>query len=132
MDIDKRKLRFFRSTAHLRSWFEKNHAKGDELWIGFYKKGSGKGGVTYPQAVDAALCFGWIDGIRKAVDEVSYANRFTPRRARSSWSKVNIEKVKALIDAGRMMPAGLAEYEKRTAAAGRRIGSLSLSPKKAQ
>ena len=114
MDIDRSKLHFFRSTAALRVWFEKNYSESDEIWIGFYKKDSGKSGISYAEALDEALCFGWIDGIRKSLDDVSYVNRFTPRRRRSVWSNVNIAKVKALIDAGRMMPPGLAEYEKRT------------------
>ena len=114
MEVDKTKLHFFRSTAALRTWFEKNGSKSDEIWVGFYKKDSGKSGITYAEALDEALCFGWIDGIRKSLDDVSYVNRFTPRRARSVWSRVNIAKVKALIDAGRMTRAGLAEYEKRS------------------
>lgn len=114
MEVDKTKLHFFRSASALRVWFEKNYSKSDEIWIGFYKKDSGKSGITYAEALDEALCFGWIDGIRKSLDDVSYVNRFTPRRARSVWSRVNIAKVKALIEAGRMTPAGLAEYEKRS------------------
>lgn len=114
MEVDRTKLHFFRSPAALRAWLEKNYSKSDEIWIGFYKKDSGKSGITYAEALDEALCFGWIDGIRKTLDDVSYVNRFTPRRARSVWSRVNIAKVKALIEAGRMTPAGLAEYEKRS------------------
>lgn len=113
MEVNRKNLRYFRSAKELRAWLEKNHAKGDELWVGFYKKNSGKSGVTYQEAIDEALCFGWIDGIRKSLDEDSYANRFTPRRPRSPWSRVNIGKVQALIAAGRMTPAGLAEYAKR-------------------
>ena len=114
MEVDRSKLHFFRDAAALRAWFGKNASKSDEIWIGFYKKSSGKSGISYAEALDEALCFGWIDGIRKSLDDVSYVNRFTPRRQRSVWSRVNIEKVQALITAGRMTPAGLAEYEKRS------------------
>ena len=114
MEIDRSKLRFFRSTAEFRKWLTSNHTKADELWLGFYKKGSGRESLSYPEAVDEALCFGWIDGIRKSLDDVSYVNRFTPRRARSVWSSVNIGRVEKLIEEGRMTSAGLAEYEKRT------------------
>jgi uncharacterized protein YdeI (YjbR/CyaY-like superfamily) len=105
---------FFDSPAKLRSWLHENHDRSDELWIGFYKKGSGKPSVTYPEAVDEALCFGWIDGIRKAVDDVSYTNRFTPRKPRSNWSAVNIKRVNELMALGRMQPPGLEAFNKRT------------------
>ena len=98
----------------MRKWLAANHDKADELWVGFYRKDSGRKGVTYSDSIDEALCFGWIDGIRKSVDDVSYTNRFTPRRARSVWSKVNIERVKSLIEQGRMTSRGLAEYEKKS------------------
>ena len=115
MDVKPSQLRSFRSAAELRQWFVANHGKADEIWIRFYKKNSGERSVTYSESIDEALCVGWIDGIRKSIDEVSYTNRFTPRRARSAWSNVNIERVKKLIADGRMLPAGLAEYEKRSA-----------------
>ena len=105
---------FFKSPAHLRKWFEKNHDTQDELWIGFYKKDSGKVAVTYKEALDLALCFGWIDGIRKSVDGESYTNRFTPRRSTSIWSNVNIKRVNELIEMGLMHAAGMAAFERRT------------------
>jgi uncharacterized protein YdeI (YjbR/CyaY-like superfamily) len=104
---------FFESAAELRQWFEQNHDQAGEAWIGFYNKRSGKTGVTYPEAVDEALCFGWIDGIRKKHNEDSYVNRFTPRRKGSNWSAVNIKRVEELTQAGRMHPAGLAAFEAR-------------------
>jgi uncharacterized protein YdeI (YjbR/CyaY-like superfamily) len=104
---------FFRDTSHFRSWLEEHHDRHTELWVGFYKKGTGLTGLDYPTAVDVALCFGWIDGIRKGLDEVSYINRFTPRKARSIWSRVNIAKVEALIARGEMHQAGLDAYAKR-------------------
>jgi uncharacterized protein YdeI (YjbR/CyaY-like superfamily) len=105
---------FFETPAALRRWFKAHHATSAELWIGFYKKDSGRGGVVYRQALDEALCFGWIDGMVRRVDAVSYMQRFTPRRPRSTWSAVNIGKMRALIDAGRAQPAGLAAFGRRT------------------
>lgn len=104
---------FFDTPADLRRWLEANHAKCTELWIGFHKKGSGLGGLTYKPALDEALCFGWIDGVLNRVDEVSYRQRFTPRKPRSTWSAVNIARAKELIAAGRMQPPGLAAFERR-------------------
>jgi len=104
---------FFRTPADLRKWFRKNHATATELWIGFYKVGSGKPSVTWPESVDEALCCGWIDGIRKTIDEDSYKIRFTPRRPRSVWSAVNIKRVKVLSDEKRMLPAGRKAFEAR-------------------
>lgn len=97
----------------MRAWFEQNHANAKEVWIGYYKVDSGRKSVTWSQTVDEALCFGWIDGIRKKVDDVSYTNRFTPRRQGSNWSAVNIVRVKELMRLGRMHPAGLAGFKKR-------------------
>jgi uncharacterized protein YdeI (YjbR/CyaY-like superfamily) len=105
---------FFKTPAALRRWFTSHHATSAELWIGFYKKDSGRGGVVYRQALDEALCVGWIDGMVRRVDEASYMQRFTPRRPRSIWSAVNIAKMRALIDQGRAQPAGLAAFERRT------------------
>jgi uncharacterized protein YdeI (YjbR/CyaY-like superfamily) len=105
--------RFFTSAGALRQWLERHHGRAGELWIGFYRKDSGKGGITYAEALDAALCFGWIDGIRKKLDEVSYVNRFTPRRPGSIWSTVNVRHVERLRAAGLMRPAGLDAYDKR-------------------
>src|ERR1039458_4820933 len=97
------KIVFFQSASDLREWLASNHGKVRELWVGFYKKKSGKIGISYPEAVDEALCFGWIDGIKKGVDDVSYTNRFTPRKPKSFWSAVNIKRVAELKRLGRMM-----------------------------
>jgi uncharacterized protein YdeI (YjbR/CyaY-like superfamily) len=107
------KIIFFETPASLRKWFEANHASATELWVGFYKKDSGKPSLTWPQSVDQALCFGWIDGIRKGIDEVSYKIRFTPRKARSIWSAVNIKRAQELLHEGLMQPAGLKAFEAR-------------------
>lgn len=107
-------VKFFRTPEELRAWLEKNHATERELWVGYYRKGSGRQSITWPESVDEALCFGWIDGIRKRVDAESYANRFTPRRPRSVWSAVNIGRVEELTRAGRMRPEGLKAFEART------------------
>jgi uncharacterized protein YdeI (YjbR/CyaY-like superfamily) len=104
---------FFATAAEFRAWLEANHADRDELLVGFHKKGSGRPSITWPEAVDEALCFGWIDSVRRSIDEDSYTNRFTPRRARSNWSVVNIRRVRELIDEGRMTPTGLAAFERR-------------------
>jgi uncharacterized protein YdeI (YjbR/CyaY-like superfamily) len=108
------KPRFFATPAAFRQWFERNHDGTQELWVGFYKKGSGKPSITWPEAVDEALCFGWIDGVRKSIDEESYMIRFSPRKKRSAWSAVNIRRGKELIEMGRMTPAGLDAFEKRS------------------
>ncbi len=104
-------VRHFKSPAILRKWFEKNHDKITELWIGFYKKASKKTGATYAEALDEALCFGWIDGIKQTVDEISFTIRFTPRRAKSVWSKINTQHVARLIKAKLMQPSGLKQVE---------------------
>ena len=109
------KPRFFRSAAEFRAWLSANHAKASELMVGFYKVASGKGGITYKEAVDEALCFGWIDGVRRGIDDDRYANRFTPRKPKSYWSEVNTKRAKELIADGRMTPAGLAAFERRDA-----------------
>ena len=105
---------FFETPAKFRKWLEKNHLTVDEQWVGFYKVGSGKPSITWPESVEQALCFGWIDGLRKSIDEESYRIRFTPRRPTSKWSRVNIQKVQELTDAGLMKPEGLAAFERRT------------------
>jgi uncharacterized protein YdeI (YjbR/CyaY-like superfamily) len=97
---------FFATTARFRAWLAKQHSKLTEHWIGFYKKGSGKPSITWPEAVDVALCYGWIDGVRKTIDEESYKIRFTPRKARSTWSSVNVKRVEELTKLGLMTPAG--------------------------
>jgi uncharacterized protein YdeI (YjbR/CyaY-like superfamily) len=104
---------FFATQAALRKWFAAHHQSADELWIGFYRKDSGKPTVTYHQALDEALCVGWIDGVRKRLDDISYVQRFTPRRKRSIWSAVNMKRVGELRKAGRMKPAGLAVFDAR-------------------
>jgi uncharacterized protein YdeI (YjbR/CyaY-like superfamily) len=105
--------RFFTSADAFRRWLERHHGRASELWIGFYRKGTGPNSLEYPEAVDAALCFGWIDGIRKKRDDTTYVNRFTPRKPGSVWSRVNIARVERLKAAGLMHAAGLAAYEKR-------------------
>jgi uncharacterized protein YdeI (YjbR/CyaY-like superfamily) len=107
-------IKFFTSPAEFRAWLEKHHATTQELWVGYYKKDSGKAGLTWPESVDEALCFGWIDGIRKSVDDISYKIRFTPRRPRSIWSAVNIGRVAELARQGRMRPAGERAFAART------------------
>ncbi len=105
---------FFKRQSDFRKWLQKNHLKETELLVGFYKVGSGKPCMTWSQSVDEALCFGWIDGVRKNIDEDSYQIRFTQRKPTSIWSAVNIKKVEALTEQGLMQPAGLASFEKRT------------------
>ena len=105
---------FFANPAAFRAWLEKNHHTADEVRVGFYRKDSGKASITWAEAVDQALCFGWIDGVRHRVDAVSYSNRFTPRRARSTWSSVNIARVAVLTEQGHMSPAGIAAFERRS------------------
>jgi uncharacterized protein YdeI (YjbR/CyaY-like superfamily) len=105
----------FPSAAAFRAWLAAHHASATELWVGFFRKDTGRGGLTYPEALDEALCFGWIDGIRKKVDAGSYTNRFTPRRARSTWSRVNICRVGQLKRTGRMTPAGSRAFAAREA-----------------
>jgi len=104
---------FFSSPVEFRNWLRRHHATEKELWVGFRKKHTGRPSITWPESVDEALCFGWIDGIRKKVDEDSYTNRFTPRRRGSIWSAVNIKRATALIKERRMQPAGLAAFEAR-------------------
>ena len=105
--------RFFRTQAEFRRWLEQHHAGAMELWIGFWKKGSGKAGLAYEEAVEEALCFGWIDGLVRGRDADSYMQRFTPRKAKSTWSAINLKKVEALERAGRMAPAGIEAHATR-------------------
>lgn len=107
------KAKFFRTPQDFRKWLERNHAKVKELWVGYYKKDSGKVSITWPESVDEALCYGWIDGIRKSIDDKSYMNRFTPRRPASIWSDINTKRVAELKKQGRMTPAGLAAFSLR-------------------
>jgi uncharacterized protein YdeI (YjbR/CyaY-like superfamily) len=110
---------FFAKPADLRRWFEKNHENAEELWVGFHKKATARPSITWPESVDEALCFGWIDGIRKSVDADAYMTRFTPRRARSLWSAKNIARMQELIELGRVKPMGLAAFAKRDEARSR-------------
>ncbi len=107
------KPRFFSSPDQFRQWLEKHHDSAGELLVGFHKKTSGKKGVTYPEALDEALCFGWIDGVRKSIDDASYTIRFTPRKSKSIWSLVNLGHVERLKKLGRMKPAGLQAFALR-------------------
>lgn len=104
---------FFSSQSAFRRWLENHHDRVRELWVGFYRRESGKGGITYCDALDEALCFGWIDGLRKMVDDSSYTIRFTPRRADSIWSEINIKRVDELTKLGRMQKPGLAAFKAR-------------------
>jgi uncharacterized protein YdeI (YjbR/CyaY-like superfamily) len=105
--------RFFASPADFRRWLERHHATAAELWVGFYKKDSDKGGISYKQAVDEALCFGWIDGVKKRVDADSYMHRFTPRKRNSYWSAVNTRRMHELIAQGVAAAPGVAAFERR-------------------
>jgi uncharacterized protein YdeI (YjbR/CyaY-like superfamily) len=102
----------FLTSAEWREWLDRHHAEEDDVWVKLAKKGTGIPSVTYDEAVEVALCYGWIDSLARTVDEQWYAQRFTPRRKRSAWSKVNREKASALIEAGLMHPAGLREVER--------------------
>jgi uncharacterized protein YdeI (YjbR/CyaY-like superfamily) len=102
---------FFRTPSAFRKWLKKHHTKADELLVGYYKKDSGKPSITWPESVDEALCYGWIDGIRKSMDDISYMIRFTPRRPGSIWSSVNIARARTLIECGKMQSAGLKVFQ---------------------
>lgn len=104
---------FFRSPEEFRRWLASNHDRLDEQWVGFYKKDSGRPSITWPESVDEALCYGWIDGLRKSIDGVSYRIRFTPRRPRSHWSKRNLQRMSQLLAEGRVESPGLEVYEGR-------------------
>jgi uncharacterized protein YdeI (YjbR/CyaY-like superfamily) len=105
---------YFRRQAAFRKWLEKNHATKSELFIGFYKKNSGKVGITYQEALDEGLCFGWIDGVVRSVDAESYMHRFTPRQLNSHWSLVNVRRFGELDRASQIAPGGRAAFERRT------------------
>ncbi|HLA55586.1 MAG TPA: YdeI/OmpD-associated family protein [Flavobacterium sp.] len=107
---------FFKTPEDFRKWFAKNHDKEKEVIVGFYKKGSGKPSMDWSESVDQALCYGWIDGVRKSIDADSYCIRFTPRKPTSIWSTINIKKIEELTKKGLMKPAGIAAFEKRTEA----------------
>ncbi|HEV8240636.1 MAG TPA: YdeI/OmpD-associated family protein [Thermoanaerobaculia bacterium] len=105
---------FFATPAAFRRWLEKHHESERELLVGFYKTGSGKPSITWPQSVDEALSFGWIDGVRRRIDDESYSIRFTPRKATSNWSAINVKRMGELVAEGRVRPAGLAAFERRS------------------
>jgi uncharacterized protein YdeI (YjbR/CyaY-like superfamily) len=107
------KVHYFRSAAEFRRWLRAHHASASEIWVGFYKKGSGRRGITNAEALDEALCFGWIDGVRHGVDAERYMNRYSPRTPNSYWSEINTARALELIAAGRMEPAGRAAFERR-------------------
>jgi uncharacterized protein YdeI (YjbR/CyaY-like superfamily) len=104
---------FFETPDAFRRWLEAHHDSEPELWVGFHRKGTGRPSLTWPESVDEALCYGWIDGLRRSIDAPSYAIRFTPRRSGSTWSNVNVRRVGELIREGRMRPAGLRAFEAR-------------------
>ena len=125
--------KFFSTPKLFRAWLAKNHERADSLWVGYYRKDSGRRSITWPESVDEALCFGWIDGIRKKVDDVSYKVRFTPRRPKSIWSAVNIGRIAALTAEGRMQPPGVAAFGRREEQKSRRYSfenraTAKLSP----
>ena len=109
-------VQFFATAAELQAWFDANHAMVGEIWLGYYKKGSGRPSVTWSEAVDEALCVGWIDGLVRRFDDVSHVQRFTPRRKGSTWSTFNVARVGVLLAQGRMRPAGMRAFEARTVA----------------
>jgi uncharacterized protein YdeI (YjbR/CyaY-like superfamily) len=106
---------YFPSPAEFRAWLDEHAGEAPALVVGFYKKGTGHTSMTWPESVDEALCVGWIDGVRRRVDDERYSIRFTPRRATSIWSAVNVARVEALTDEGRMQPAGLEAFARRRA-----------------
>src|SRR5216110_1685929 len=110
------KIKYFKSAHDFRRWLEKNHAITQELWVGYHKKSSRQPSITWPESVDEALCFGWIDGVRKSVDGTSYKIRFSPRKPGSVWSKINIARVAELTRLRRMRPPGQAAFARRSEA----------------
>jgi uncharacterized protein YdeI (YjbR/CyaY-like superfamily) len=104
---------FFPTSEDFRKWLEQNHATEIEVAVGFYKRSSGKPSITWPESVDAALCYGWIDGVRHSIDAVSYRIRFTPRKATSTWSAINVKRVAELTKLGLMHKAGVKAFEAR-------------------
>jgi uncharacterized protein YdeI (YjbR/CyaY-like superfamily) len=105
---------FFATPGDFRAWLQEHHEAESELLVGFHKKGSGRPSITWPESVDQALCFGWIDGVRRRIDDESYSIRFTPRKQRSTWSAVNVERVGELAEMGLMRAAGVAAFERRS------------------
>jgi uncharacterized protein YdeI (YjbR/CyaY-like superfamily) len=121
-------IRIFNTAAEFREWLEENHDRTPELWLGFFHKRTGKRSITYREALDEALCFGWIDGVRKSIDETSYKQRFTPRRSNSYWSAVNIRRAGELARLGQMSAPGAKAFEQRTSGSGKY--SFESRPKK--
>jgi len=109
-----KKSKFFATPGELRDWLEEFHHVEAELWVGLHKKTSGRPSITWPQLVDELLCFGWIDGVRKSIDDTSYIIRVTPRKSKSTWSAINIRRAAELSSAGAMRPTGLKAFEART------------------
>jgi len=107
-------INFFKNQSEFRKWLKANHNNAEELWVGYHKKSTGFPSMTWSESVDQALCFGWIDGIRKSIDDKSYKIRFTPRKPTSIWSAVNIKKVEELTKAGKMQPAGIKAFDRRS------------------
>jgi uncharacterized protein YdeI (YjbR/CyaY-like superfamily) len=105
--------RYFATPNELRAWLQEHHATADELWVGFYKKGSGRPSISWPEAVDEALCFGWVDSIRKRIDEERYVNRFTPRKPNRTWSAKNVRRFEELASQRRVRAAGRRAFEQR-------------------
>ena len=114
MTLEPHEVKFFESPAELRDWFDANHQTAADLWLGYHRKATGRPTISWSDAVDEALCVGWIDSIRKPLDETRSAQRFTPRRKGSTWSAINVAKVAVLTAEGRMRPAGIAAFEART------------------
>ncbi len=121
-------VKIFSSSAEFREWLETNHGRAPELWLGFYNKRTDKKSITYREALDEALCFGWIDGVRKSINETTYKQRFTPRKLKSYWSSVNIRRAGELVKQGRMVPSGIKAFERRTNDSGKY--SFESRPKK--
>jgi uncharacterized protein YdeI (YjbR/CyaY-like superfamily) len=122
------KIKIFSSCAEFREWLETNHERVPELWLGFYNKRTSKKSITYREALDEALCFGWIDGVRKSINETTYKQRFTPRKPKSYWSAVNTRRVGELTNLGRMAPSGVKAFERRKSDSGKY--SFESRPKK--
>lgn len=122
-------IQFFSSPEEFNAWLEENHNTADELWVGFYKVHTKKPSLTWSQSVDEALCYGWIDGIKKTLDKDSYTQRFTPRRKGSAWSNINIEKMKKLQQEGKMRPAGLKAFKRKE---DRKSGIYAFEQKEAE
>ncbi len=121
-------IKIFNSSAEFREWLEKNHDCAVDLWLGFYNKGTHKTSITYREALDEALCFGWIDGVRKSINQTTYKQRFTPRKAKSYWSAVNTRRAGELAKLGRMASAGVKAFERRASDSGKY--SFESRPKK--